>query len=126
MVEVKERSGGETATAPGSNATNAYSRSATKVEGDGEMQRASAQVRGGRQWVEHQWSRCEAGRREAEINQRTCRRKHLRDGEGGEDRKRRKVTKGSREKDCGREREALKGEGDVEAQWGSVEGAPKN
>ena len=93
------------------------------------MQRASAQVRGGRQWVENQWSRCEAGRREAEINQRTCRRKHLRDGEGGEDRRRRKVTKGSKEKEggaCGRERKALKEEGDVEAQRGSAEGAPKN
>ena len=48
---------------------------------------------------------------------------------GGEDRKRRKETKGNREKEggtCGREREELKGEGDVEAQRGSVEGAPKN
>ena len=79
--------------------------------------------------MENQWSRCEAGRKEAEINQRRCRRKRLRDGEGGEDRKRRKETKGSREKEggtCGREREELTGEGDVEAQRGSVEGAPKN
>jgi hypothetical protein len=39
------------------------------------------------------------------------------------------VTKGSRVKEggaCGKEREALKGEGDVEAQRGSVAGAPKN